>query len=49
MDYQALIDELELDCSASTLQKRLYQRGYFRYVACQKPYLTAAQVLGRLL
>jgi hypothetical protein len=24
MDYQALIDELELDCSASTLQKRLH-------------------------
>lgn len=49
MDYQALIDELKLDCKASTLQKRLHQRGYFRCVACQKPYHTAAQVLGRLL
>jgi hypothetical protein len=36
MDYQALIEELELDYSASTLQKRLHQRGYFRCVACQK-------------
>ena len=49
IDYQALVDELELECTASTLQKRLHQRGYFRCVACQKPYLTAAQVLGRLL
>ena len=49
MDYEALVKELGLDCKASTLQKRLHQRGYFRYVACQKPYLTAAQVLGRLL
>jgi len=40
MDYQALVDELELEYMTSTLQKRLYQRGYFRYVACQKPYLT---------
>jgi hypothetical protein len=49
MDYQALVDELELECTASTLQKRLHQRGYFRCIACQKPYLTATQVLGRLL
>jgi transposase len=49
LDYNALIRELKLDCAASTLQKRLHQRGYFRCVTCQKPYLTAAQVIGRLL
>jgi len=49
LDYDALVLELKLDCIASTLQKRLHQRGYFRCVACQKPYLTAAQVIGRLL
>jgi hypothetical protein len=27
----------------------LKQRGYFRCVACQKPFLTPAQVIGRLL
>jgi hypothetical protein len=32
-----------------TLERRLKQRSYFRCVACQKPYLTTAQVLGRLL
>jgi DDE superfamily endonuclease/Transposase len=49
LDYEAIVKELGLECTASTLQKRLHQRGYFRCVACQKPYLTAAQVLGRLL
>jgi hypothetical protein len=34
MNYQALVDELELEYTASTLQKRLYQRDYFRYIAC---------------
>jgi transposase len=49
LDYNTIIRELELDCAASTLQKRLHQRGYYRCVACQKPYLTAAQVISRLL
>ena len=46
LDYQHLVLELKLDVTASTLQRRLHQRGYFRCVACQKPYLTSAQVLG---
>jgi transposase len=49
LDYDAVIRELGLECAASTLQKRLHQKGYYRCVACQKPYLTAAQVIGRLL
>src|SRR6266487_3590379 len=49
MNYEVLVRELDLDCAASTLRNRLYQRGYYRCVACQKPYLTAAQVLGRFL
>jgi hypothetical protein len=49
LDYTILRDELQLDCSVETLERRLKQRGYFRCVACQKPYLTAAQVLARFL
>jgi transposase len=49
LDYSKLHDELGLECSVKTLERRLKQRGYFRCVACQKPYLTAAQVIGRLL
>ena len=49
MDYKTLCVELNLDCLFSTLQHRLHQRGYYRYTACQKPYLTVAQVIGRLL
>lgn len=49
MDYDQLIRELDLPCAASTLQNRLHQRGYYRCTACQKPYLTAAQVLGRFI
>jgi len=49
LNYVSLHNELQLECSVETLDKRLKQRGYFRCVACQKPYLTAAQVLGRLL
>jgi len=49
MKYDDLIRELELPCTASTLRNRLHQKGYYRCVACQKPYLTAAQVIGRLL
>ena len=49
MQYDVLIQELNLDCSTSTLKTRLHQKGYYRCVACQKPFLTAAQVIGRLL
>ena len=44
-----LRDELKLPCIPEHLARRLKQRGYFRCVACQKPYLTAAQVLARFL
>jgi transposase len=49
LDYQHLVLELKLDVTASTLQRRLHQRGYFRCVVCQKLYLTFAQVIGQLL
>ena len=49
LKYQVLIEELDLPCTPEHLQVRLKQRGYFRYTACQKPFLTAAQVIGRLL
>jgi transposase len=49
LNYQILCAELDLACTPSTLQHRLHQRGYFRYTACQKPYLTASQVIARLL
>jgi hypothetical protein len=44
-----LRDELKLDCTPETLATRLKQKGYYRCVACQKPYLTPAQVLTRFL
>jgi transposase len=47
LDYNHLVLELKLNVTATTLQQRLHQRGYFRCVACQKPYLTAVQVLAR--
>jgi hypothetical protein len=40
LDYNSLVAEFKLECTASTLQKRLHQRGYFR---------CTAQVVGRLL
>jgi transposase len=49
LDYEHLVLELKLTVTASTLQRRLHQRGYYHCVACQKPYLTPAQVLGRFL
>ena len=49
MNYEVLVRELDLDCAASTLRNRLHQRGYYRYVAYQKPYLTVTQVLRRFL
>jgi hypothetical protein len=38
-----------LTCSPSTLERRLKQRGYFRCVACQKPYLSMVQASARLI
>jgi hypothetical protein len=49
LDYDHLVLELKLDVTASILQQRLRQQGYFRCTVCQKPYLTAIQVIGRLL
>jgi hypothetical protein len=49
LNFALLHDELKLEYTVKTLEKGLKQRGYFRCVACQKPYLTAAQVTGRLL
>ena len=49
LDYVALHDELQLTCSPSTLERRLKQCGYFRCVACQKPYLSQAQASARLI
>ncbi len=47
--YNVLCEELELKCTPRTLEQRLKQRGYFRCTACQKPFLTAAQVIARFL
>ena len=49
LDWTHLRDELKLPCTPEHLARRLKQRGYFRCVICQKPYLTAAQVLARFL
>ena len=49
LDYATLCKEMNLTCVPSTLQKRLHQRGYYRCTAYQKPYLTALQVIRRLL
>jgi len=40
LNWVQLHDELGLTCTTKTLVQRLKQRGYFRCVACQKPYLT---------
>lgn len=49
LNYSKLREELGLKCSVQTLERRLNQRGYSRCVACQKPYLTLAQVKARFL
>jgi transposase len=49
LNWVKVHDELGLRCSVKTLECRLKQRGYFRYVACQKPYLTPDQVHARFL
>ena len=43
LDYIQLQQELDLACSAKTLEQQLKQCGYFCCVACQKPYLTLVQ------
>jgi hypothetical protein len=49
LKYSEVMKELKLSCTIVRLEKRLKQRGYHRYVVCQKPYLIAAQVTARLL
>jgi hypothetical protein len=49
LKYNLLVTELNLDCASKTLMNRLHQRGYYRCTACQKQYLTANQVIERLL
>jgi hypothetical protein len=49
LKYSEIVEELKLPCSAAGLELRLKQRGSHRCVACQKPYLTLAQVTARLL
>ena len=47
LDYDQLVRELYLDCVPATLRNRLHQKGYYRCVACQKPYLTWKQAMDR--
>ena len=49
LDWEHLRDQFQLKVTPETLVTRLKQKGYHRCVACQKPFLTAAQVLARLL
>ena len=49
LNYIELYAQLRLKCTLSLLEFRLKQRGYFRCTACQKPYLTAAQVIARFI
>jgi hypothetical protein len=49
LDYTHLVKKLKLIVTPRTLQYRLHQRGYYRCTACQKPYLTPAQVIERML
>jgi len=46
LDYLQLKQELHLDCSVSTIERRLKEQGYFRCTACQKPYLTHDQAMS---
>ena len=49
LKYFEVVEELKLPCTTAGLELKLKQREYYRYVACQKPFLTAAQVTARLL
>ena len=44
-----LREELGLGCLINTLKRRMHQRGYYCCVACQKLYLTLAQVTAHFL
>ncbi|RFU26845.1 hypothetical protein B7463_g9491, partial [Scytalidium lignicola] len=44
-----LKEELSLDCSEYTIERRLNEEGYHRCVACQKPFLTKIQAAQRWL
>ncbi len=44
-----VVRELKLPVKENTLMRRMHQRGYYRCVACQKPYLTLDQVHARFL
>jgi hypothetical protein len=43
LNYLQLKTKLQLDCSIDILERRLKEQGYYRYVVCQKPYLTLKQ------
>jgi hypothetical protein len=47
MQWPELREELGLKCSVETLERRLYTRGYYRCIACQRPFLTLEQVKAR--
>lgn len=49
MNWQDIIRELKLPIKENTLMRRMHERGYYRCVACQKPYLTLTQVNARLV
>jgi hypothetical protein len=49
MQWPKLREELNLNCSIETLERRLNTQGYHRYIAYQKPFLTLAQVKARFL
>ena len=49
LNWLQLRDQFKLIVTPETLATRLKARGYFWCTACQKPYLTAAQVLARFL
>jgi hypothetical protein len=47
LDWQELKRNLELLVTARTLMHRMHQRGCYRCVGCQKPYVTQRQVHDR--
>jgi transposase len=49
LNYVQLKNELGIEASARTIERRLKEEGYYRYVACQKPYLTRIQAAQRWL
>jgi transposase len=47
LDWTQVHTKLKLECSTKTLERRLKEHGYYRCVACQKPYLTRRQAAIR--